>query len=67
MDLRSSGTLPLEQVTKPKEFVDSMSALWSDDARRDVLGRQARAWVSEYYSWMAPARDALAAFKRGRC
>jgi len=67
MDLKSSGTLPLEQVTKPKEFIDSMSALWNDDARRDVLGRQARAWVSEYYSWMAPARNALAAFKQGKC
>jgi len=66
MDLRSAGSLPLERVTRPAEWVDRIVAMWGDAARRQELGRAAREWVSEYYSWAAPARNALAAMKRGR-
>ena len=66
MDLRSAGSLPLERVTRPAEWVDRIVAMWGDKTRRQELGRAAREWVSEYYSWAAPARNALAAMKRGR-
>jgi glycosyltransferase involved in cell wall biosynthesis len=64
MDLRSSGTLPMLVARKPDEWVMNVIALWDDEARRAELGRQARAWVSEYYSWAIPARGALEAFTR---
>ena len=66
MDLRSSGSLPMEQVTKPAEWIDRVVELWNDDARRSALGAAARSWVGEYYSWKTPARNALAAFEKGR-
>jgi glycosyltransferase involved in cell wall biosynthesis len=66
MDLRSSGTLPLELVSSQQEWTERVVMLWQESARRAQLGRDARAWVSEHYSWETPARKALAAFARGR-
>jgi polysaccharide biosynthesis protein PslH len=63
MDLRSSGTLPLAQASSPAEWIEQMVALWTDSSRRADLGSRARTWVSEYYSWSTPARNALAAFE----
>ena len=60
---RSSGTLPLAQASTPADWIDQMAALWADSARRAELGSQARTWVSEYYSWSTPARNALTAFE----
>ena len=64
MDLRPSGSLPLEQVTRPSDWVVRVTDLWNDESRRAALGTAARSWVSEYYSWMTPARNALDAFER---
>ena len=64
MDLRSSGQLPFLLVREPREWVTGLLSLWNDQARRDELGRQAREWVREYYSWAAPARNALKAFQQ---
>lgn len=66
MDLKSSGTLPLAIVSSPAAWVDRVVSLWNDQPRRVELGRQARTWVGEFYSWEAPARNALAGFARGR-
>lgn len=66
MDLRSAGSLPLEIVTRPAEWTERIVAMWSDAPRRHELGRAARGWVSEYYSWTTPARRALEALTRGR-
>jgi glycosyltransferase involved in cell wall biosynthesis len=63
MDLRSGGHLPFLQVRQPDEWVQGLVSIWKDQARRDELGRQARLWVSEYYSWAAPARNALKGFQ----
>ena len=65
MDLRSSGALPLELASTPREFADRVVALWDDRSRRTELGQRARAWVAEYYSWTTPARNALQAFETG--
>ena len=64
MDLRSGGRLPVVQVRQPAEWVKGLVSLWNDQSRRDELGRQARAWVREYHSWAAPARNALKAFQQ---
>ena len=64
MDLRSSGQLPFQLVREPREWVTGLLSLWNDEGRRHQLGRQAREWVREYYSWAAPARTALAAFRQ---
>jgi polysaccharide biosynthesis protein PslH len=64
MDLKSAGTLPLVQASKPGEWVDRMAELWADQPARNHLGSQARAWVSEYYSWSTPAGNALKAFEQ---
>jgi len=66
MDLRSSGVLPLEQVTNASAWIDAVVNLWEREARRAELGKQAREWVGEYYSWTTPARNALEAFTRAR-
>lgn len=64
MDLRSGGQLPFLQVRQPAEWVKGLVSLWNDEPRRQQLGRAAREWVSEYYSWAAPARNALKAFQQ---
>jgi len=64
MDLRPSGQLPLLLVREPRDWVKGLLSLWNDERRCQNLGRQARAWVSEYYSWTAPARTALAALQQ---
>ena len=66
LDLRSSGTLPLELVSSPDEWINAVTRLWEDSARREQLGRDARKWVGEHYSWVTPARNALAAFEAHR-
>jgi glycosyltransferase involved in cell wall biosynthesis len=63
MDLRPSGALPLAQASTPADWIDQMTALWADSTRRAELGAKARTWVSEYYSWSTPARNALTAFE----
>jgi glycosyltransferase involved in cell wall biosynthesis len=64
MDLRSAGTLPLAIVKRPSDWVERVIELWGNPAARADLGRQARSWVSEYYSWASPVRGALEAFTR---
>jgi glycosyltransferase involved in cell wall biosynthesis len=64
MDLRSSGQLPFLLVREPREWVTGLLSLWNDEGRRHELGRQAREWVREYYSWAAPARNALKALQQ---
>ncbi len=64
MDLRSGGQLPFLQVRQPIEWVKGLVSLWNDEAQRRQLGSAAREWVSEYYSWAAPARNALKAFQQ---
>jgi glycosyltransferase involved in cell wall biosynthesis len=66
MDLRSSGSLPLELVSSPADWINRVTSLWQNAAQRAELGSAAREWVREYYSWEAPARKALAAFEYGR-
>jgi glycosyltransferase involved in cell wall biosynthesis len=63
MDLRSNGELPLEIVEAPREWINRVTTLWTDTARRQELGTRARSWVQTYYSWTTPARNALAAFE----
>jgi glycosyltransferase involved in cell wall biosynthesis len=63
MDQRSGGHLPFLQARQPSEWVSGLVSLWNDEARRNELGRQSREWVREYYSWAAPARNALKAFQ----
>ncbi len=64
MDLRSDGELPFVVVATPSDWVDGLVGLWDDETRRHDLGRRSRKWVSEYYSWSAPARNALVAFQQ---
>ena len=64
MDLRSSGQLPFLLVREPREWVTALRSLWNDEPQRHELGKQAREWVREYYSWAAPARNALKAFQQ---
>lgn len=64
LDLRSGGRLPVVMTAQPQAFARAMVALWGDEARRSDLGREARRWVSEYYSWTTPARNALTAFEQ---
>lgn len=61
--LRHDGALPMVLATSPAEWVTSMTALWSDESGRAELGRQARQWVGQHYSWSAPARDAIESFR----
>ncbi len=63
MDLRSRGQLPVVKAERPADFAREMISLWRDDGRRQTLGREARAWVQEFYSWGTPARNALIAFQ----
>lgn len=63
LDLRSNGALPLALAKQPDEFADQMVAVWNDPQRQTQLGRDARTWVTEYYSWAAPARNAYQAFQ----
>jgi len=63
LDLRPADQLPFLQVRQQAEWVKGLVSLWNDEARRQALGRAARAWVIEYHSWATPARDALAAFQ----
>ena len=64
MDLRSASQLPFLQVRQPAEWVNGLVSLWNDEPRRHELGRAAREWVGEYYSWTTPARNALKAFQQ---
>jgi polysaccharide biosynthesis protein PslH len=64
MDLRSSGQLPFHRVSRPAEWIDGLVALWNDDGRCRELGRAAREWVREYYSWTAPACNAIKGFQQ---
>ena len=66
LDLRPPGRLPLKLVSSPGEWINAVVQLWSDSAGREQLGRDARAWVSEHYSWLTPARNALKAFEAHR-
>jgi len=63
LDLRPADQLPFLQVRQHAEWVRGLVSLWNDETRRQALGRAARAWVIEYHSWAAPARDALTAFQ----
>jgi glycosyltransferase involved in cell wall biosynthesis len=62
LDLKSDGALPVALARQPGEFADEMVRLWNDPAAREQLGARARAWVTAFYSWGAPARDAYRAF-----
>ncbi len=62
--LQHVGALPLEQASSADDWIDRVIRLWSDEARCAELGRQARQWVSRYYSWSTPAHDALQSFQR---
>jgi glycosyltransferase involved in cell wall biosynthesis len=65
LDLRSNGRLPVVLSGSAADFASQMIALWNDAARQEALGREARAWVREYYSWTTPAKNALAGFEEG--
>jgi hypothetical protein len=52
------------QATTASDWVERVIGLWGDAERCADLGRQARHWVSRYYSWSTPARDAFQAFQR---
>jgi hypothetical protein len=43
--------------------VTGLLSLWNDEARRHELGSGRASGCSEYYSWAAPARNALKAFR----
>lgn len=58
--LRTVGETPLVTAHRLGDWVRELLALWSDDERRDRLGRDARRWVVEQHSWDAAARAALA-------
>ncbi len=62
MDLRSSGALPLAIESSAGDWVERLDELWRDSERRQQLGGAARKWVAEFYSWQAPAANALKAF-----
>ena len=66
LDLRSGGALPLDLVSSAKDSIARIDTLWQDPGQRAELGKAAREWVREYYSWEAPARKALEAFSRHR-
>jgi glycosyltransferase involved in cell wall biosynthesis len=63
LDLKPANQLPFLQARGQTEWVKGLVSLWNDETHRQALGRAARAWVSEYHSWAAPARNALAAFQ----
>ena len=62
--LLHDGVLPMVLATSARDWVERVISLWSDENQCAELGRQARRWVSRYYSWSTPARDALDAFQR---
>jgi glycosyltransferase involved in cell wall biosynthesis len=64
-DLKFDGEPPMVLADSPAEWADALVALWNDDARRQAIGENARAWVKKYYSWSAPAAGALQGFQAG--
>jgi glycosyltransferase involved in cell wall biosynthesis len=62
--LQHDGTLPMVQAKTASDWVERVIGLWGDEERCADLGRQARHWVSRYYSWSTPARDAYQTFQR---
>ena len=62
--LQHDGALPMVQATSARDWVERVISLWSDERQCAELGREARRWVSRYYSWSTPARDAFQVFQR---
>ena len=63
--LQHDGVLPMVLATSARDWVERVIRLWSDERQCAELGREARRWVSQYYSWSSPAGAALQAFERG--
>ena len=52
--------VPVVCVKKVSAWVQAILDLWSDEAKRNRLGREARAWVIQNHSWSMAAQQALA-------
>src|SRR5436190_11477715 len=58
------GDPALVVVTSGTEWIEAISLLWRDAARRDDFGRRARAWVVREHQWERTAQDALHTLRR---
>jgi polysaccharide biosynthesis protein PslH len=54
------GTPPVVVVDDEQAWIDAVTALWQDHARRNALERAARDWVLERHTWLAAAQDGMA-------
>jgi glycosyltransferase involved in cell wall biosynthesis len=54
------GRPPLVLASKPEEWVEALSRLWTDADERKRLASEARKWVVAEHSWQRTAADALA-------
>jgi glycosyltransferase involved in cell wall biosynthesis len=57
------GDLPFLEVKTPGQWADAVVGLWRDGAKRESLGRAARAWVCEHHTWAAAADEAAAGIR----
>jgi glycosyltransferase involved in cell wall biosynthesis len=57
------GELPYREAKSPAQWADAVVGLWRDKAKRDSLGRAARAWVCEHHTWAAAAGEAAAGIR----
>lgn len=55
-----NGQPPMPVLKRASEWVDRLIGLWRDRTKREQLGREARAWVTEHHTWAAAARVAMA-------
>jgi polysaccharide biosynthesis protein PslH len=59
--LRGVDRAPLLVCSKAHEMGRALLDLWSDAARQRQMGAAARSWVLKHHSWIATAREAIAA------
>ena len=62
--LRGLDDSPLLVTSTPEQMTRTIEDLWTDAGRREQLSARVRAWVLEYHTWTAAARDAVAGLER---
>jgi glycosyltransferase involved in cell wall biosynthesis len=55
---------PLVTARTPRQWVEHLVRLWSDESLRQRLGQRAREWVLAHHTWHAAARTAQAGLRR---
>jgi len=54
------GTPPVITATRPQEWADALTRIWTDVSAQRQLGLDARRWVLAEHSWRRTAADAIA-------